>query len=102
MTTDHHPDSRPAIAARLKRLRKVLKLTQAAMADKLGLENQQTYAHYETNARPLPYEVAIKISDQWGIPMDWTYRGLTPMLPTMYADALKDAAPSAEGGKESA
>lgn len=99
-TAPTDPDSRPAIAQRLRRLRKALKLTQAKIAERLGLENQQTYGHYETNKRPLPYEVAQKISHEWGIPMDWIYRGLTPMLPSIYAATLRDEAEENDSTKE--
>lgn len=82
------PHSQKAVGARLKIIRLYLDLPQEKMAEKYGLSSQQGWANYESGKRPLPYEVAVVIADDLGIPLDWIYRGIAYFLPTKYKDAF--------------
>jgi hypothetical protein len=39
------------------------------------------YCQYETGARPLTVEAALSICEQYGLTLDWPYRGDRSTLP---------------------
>ncbi len=53
-------------AARLKKLRKDLGLSQVQMGEKLNIE-QATYCKYETNRSDLSLHLLQKLKDEFGI-----------------------------------
>ena len=55
---------------RIKEIRLKRKMTQAEMAEKIGIW-QTAYSHYETGARDITLETAIKIADILGVSLDY-------------------------------
>jgi transcriptional regulator with XRE-family HTH domain len=80
-----------------------LRLTRAA----LGVENQAEfgreaglsqplYNFYETGARPLTIQAALKLCDRYNLTLDWLYRGDPSGLPYKLAkdiNALRKVPP---------
>lgn len=58
------------IAENLQKLRKTLTFGQKEFAVKLGI-NPLTYANYERNERKPPYEMLIKLSDDFDVNLNW-------------------------------
>lgn len=54
---------------RIKELRKAYGYTQEFMAAYLGVA-RQTYSHYENGRRKPDYEVAVRLSELYGKPME--------------------------------
>ena len=61
---------RRMIAENLQKLRKTLILGQKDFAVKLGI-NPLTYANYERGERKPPYEMLIKLSDDFDVNLNW-------------------------------
>lgn len=57
------------IADSLKTYRKIMKLTQSQVAEKIGI-SQQTYATYERGRNEPPAEILVRISFLYNIPVD--------------------------------
>lgn len=55
---------------RIKETRTKRKMTQAEIAEKLGIW-QTAYSHYETGARDISLEMASKIADILGVSLDY-------------------------------
>ena len=60
---------------RLKDLREDSDITQKALAERLHIR-QNTYSQYENGQRQIPIEVLIKLSEIYGISVDYIL-GLT-------------------------
>lgn len=58
------------IAENLQKLRKALTFGRKEFAVKLGI-NPLTYANYERNERKPPYEMLIKLSDDYNVNLNW-------------------------------
>ena len=58
------------IAENLQKLRKTLTFGQKEFAVKLGI-NPLTYANYERNERKPPYEMLVKLSDDFDVNLNW-------------------------------
>lgn len=84
-------DTPEDICARLKVLRRAFGLTQAEMAERLGLGSQQAWQNYETGKRSLDYTIALLIAQRFHAPLDWIYRGLDAMVPMHLAQKLSAA-----------
>lgn len=68
------------IGERLYATRTALGLTQAEIAERLGL-SQPTYALYETGKRMLPPRWAVAVADGFNVTTDWLYRGDASGIP---------------------
>ena len=62
------------IGLRLREIRKVNDLTQPVMAAAIDVSDR-TYKYYEQEKRELPSLAAVKISDAFGISLDWLLVG---------------------------
>lgn len=58
------------IAENLQKLRKTLTFGQKEFAVKLGI-NPLTYANYERSERKPPYEMLVKLSDDFDVNLNW-------------------------------
>ena len=76
-TTEH-------IATRLRHTREALGVNQTEFARRANLK-QNRYNQYESGARPLSIDAAHKICDEYGVTLDWLYRGDRSMLPYQLA-----------------
>lgn len=65
----------------LKELRKKRKLTQADLAEVIGV-SQVTMGRYETGEREMPYETLFQLADYFGVTID-EILGRTPMTVTL-------------------
>jgi len=68
------------IATRLRHTREALGLNQTEFAMRASL-SQNRYNQYESGARPLTIDAARKICDEYGVTLDWLYRGDRSRLP---------------------
>src|SRR5262245_21292143 len=80
------PASTAAVAHRLKVLRVALGLTSTEICRRIGSSTQgQTYINYETGYRRISHEHALRLCEEFGLTLDWIYRGLgeTKLEPTI-------------------
>ena len=68
------------IAARLRHTREALGLNQTEFAMRANL-SQNRYNQYESGVRPLTIDAAHRICDEYGVTLDWLYRGDRSRLP---------------------
>ena len=68
------------IATRLRHTREALGLNQTEFAMRANLK-QNRYSQYESGARPLTIIAAHRICDEYGVTLDWLYRGDRSTLP---------------------
>ena len=68
------------IATRLRQTREVLGLNQREFAMRANLKANR-YSQYESGARPLTIDAAQRICDEYGVTLDWLYRGDRSRLP---------------------
>ena len=68
------------IGRRLRHTREVLGLNQREFAMRANLKENR-YNQYETGVRPLTIEAALSICEQYGVTLDWLYRGDRSTLP---------------------
>ena len=62
------------IATRLRHTREAFGVNQREFARRANLK-QNRYSQYESGARPLTIDAANKICDEYGVSLDWLYRG---------------------------
>ena len=75
------------IGPRLRRLREHIGLSQAKMAESLGITQPQ-WSQYESGSRKLTIEVAGTIATRYSVTLDWMYRGDPSGLPLRLAPLL--------------
>ena len=68
------------IATRLRHTREALGVNQREFAMRAHL-SQNRYNQYESGSRPLTIDAAHKICDEYGVTLDWLYRGDRSRLP---------------------
>jgi transcriptional regulator with XRE-family HTH domain len=68
------------IATRLRHTREAFRVNQREFARRANLK-QNRYSQYESGARPLTIDAANKICDEYGVSLDWLYRGDRSKLP---------------------
>lgn len=68
------------IATRLRHTREALGLNQKEFAMRANL-SQNGYNQYESGARRLTIDAAHRICDEYGVTLDWLYRGDRSRLP---------------------
>lgn len=81
------------VAERLEALARGLGKSDAEMARRLKLK-PQTWNNYSKGHRPLPIEVAIRLADEFGVTLDWLYRGNRLTMPVgLMSDIERATAP---------
>jgi transcriptional regulator with XRE-family HTH domain len=65
---------------RLRHTREALGLNQREFAMRANLKPNR-YSQYETGARQLTIEAAQRICDEYGVTLDWLFRGDRSTLP---------------------
>ena len=78
-----------AIGARLILTRQVLGLDQTEFAKRAGIA-KSTYNQYESGTNQPRIQEAHKICDQFGLTLDWIYRGDHSGLRYELANAIKN------------
>ncbi|MCF6271603.1 MAG: helix-turn-helix transcriptional regulator [Rhodobacteraceae bacterium] len=73
-------DSIEAVAARLKRVRHIHKLSKKDFAERAGI-SEQAYGPYENARRDLSLESAKKLRKTYGISLEFIYFGKIDDLP---------------------
>jgi transcriptional regulator with XRE-family HTH domain len=68
------------IATRLRHTREAIGVNQTEFARRVNLK-QSRYNQYESGARPLTIDAAHKICDEYGLTLDWLFRGDRSRLP---------------------
>lgn len=68
------------IGMRLRHIREALGVNQREFALRANLKANR-YSQYETGARPLTIEAALIICDEYGVTLDWLFRGDRSTLP---------------------
>lgn len=76
------------VANRLKQLRAMTGLEQAAFAKGAGM-TQNRYNQYETGARPLTLDAATRICDRYGATLDWLFRSRSDVMPHAMVEAIR-------------
>lgn len=69
------------VGRRLTLLRDVLGMTQTEFGRISGGLSQSRYSQYETGERLLPVPVAVALSSQLGVSLDWLYMGDPNAMP---------------------
>lgn len=77
-------------AARLREARLAIEPNQTEFAKGAGL-TQHRYNQYETGARPLTLDAAMRLQKRYGLSLDWLFRGDTAFLPNAFAQKLQAA-----------
>jgi transcriptional regulator with XRE-family HTH domain len=76
---------------RLRHTREALGLNQREFAMRANLKPNR-YSQYETGARQLTIEAAQRICDEYGVTLDWLYRGDRSRLPHRLAISIAQIA----------
>lgn len=87
MKMPRDPAWKKAVGARIVEGREALGRTQANVAKALGISPQRL-SNYETGSRPLDIELASKLCDNFGLTLDYLYRGQLYGLPRELADRI--------------
>ena len=74
-------DDREAVAARLRRVREILKLSKKEFAEKAGL-SMQVYGPFESAKRNLSLQSAKALRKRHGLTLEFLYFGKIEDLPT--------------------
>jgi len=84
------PESREAVAGRLRALRDVLGLNQTQMgaACSAGAGNT-TWLNYEKGYRGFPIKHALPLCHRFNVTLDWIYRGHAHTLPPGLAEKIR-------------
>jgi transcriptional regulator with XRE-family HTH domain len=85
--TPPHPRLK-AIGDRLEALREAFNVTQTEFAARAGIA-QNTYNQYAKGKNLPRLDFAEKICDEYGVTLDWIYRGEQSGLPVHIANLLK-------------
>lgn len=83
----HSPFHPEAVGRRLEALREHHQLTRADFADSVQID-ATSYGRIEKGLKPLKADMAYRISERWGVTMDFLYRGRLTELPPSLADKL--------------
>lgn len=75
------------VGLRLKALRDYHQLSSGHFADSVGID-RTSYGRIEKGLKPLKADMAFRISERWGVSMDFLYRGRLTELPGKLADSL--------------
>ena len=91
---------RLGMAARLRALQEALAASDSDMARGAGVSTQSWF-HYRTGARKLPWSVAAQIKLRWGVTLEWLgigdASGNPPALQRKIDAALSNPTPFSRG-----
>lgn len=73
-------ESTKTIAGRLVRTREALKVSAAELCRKIDCKPNR-WSQYETGERPITLAIANRLCDEYGLTLDWIYRGNPAALP---------------------
>jgi transcriptional regulator with XRE-family HTH domain len=79
------------VARRLRRTREAIGLDQQQFGTRAGMSQSQ-YNQYETGKRLITLASAMKLCEEYGLTLDWVYRGDPSGLPYRLATAIRDRA----------
>ncbi len=65
-----YQQTREIMHERIRRLRKASHLTQAELAQQLGI-SRRTYANYERGVHAMPVEILVRIADTFDSSLDY-------------------------------
>ncbi len=82
------PTSPESIAERLKLTRTALGYTQAMMGSLAGA-GHTAWNNYETGARRISIDQALRLCTTMGLTLDWIYRGDMQTLPVVLAEKIQ-------------
>lgn len=85
------PDQIKAIAERLKTTREALGLNAAELCKRLDIKPNR-WSQYESGERQITLEVAMAMCDEFGLTLDWIYRGNPSQLPHDLRIRMRQAA----------
>jgi transcriptional regulator with XRE-family HTH domain len=69
-----------ALARRLELTREALDLNAAQLCKRIGIKENR-WSQYESGERRITLEVAEALCDEFGLSLDWIYRGKPDQLP---------------------
>lgn len=78
-------------AERLRLARMAINPNQSEFARRAGM-SQHRYNQYETGARPLTLDAALKLRDTYGLTLDYLFRGDTALVPHGLMERLRNNA----------
>lgn len=81
-----------ATAERLRRARMAINPNQTEFARGAGLQ-QNRYNQYETGARPLTLDAAVRLCNAYGLTLDYLFRGDTTFVPHGLIESLRRQGP---------
>lgn len=90
-----NPESREAIAERLRLTREAFGMSNGQWAARLGIA-QNAWSNYEGGARRISIDEAFKLARAMRLTLDWIYRGETYGLPADFLERLAKAQQSQE------
>ena len=79
-----------SVATRLEQLRVALDLDKGKFAQSFGLD-ASSYSKVIQGTKPLKVDHAFRISERWGVSMDYLYRGRLTDLPASLATKLRSS-----------
>ncbi len=79
-----HPES---VGRRVTALREHYGKNKAEFAESVQID-QTSLGNIERGKKPLKADMAYRIAERWGVPMDYLYRGRLTEIPDSLADSL--------------
>jgi transcriptional regulator with XRE-family HTH domain len=83
-TSPFHPE---AVGRRVTALREHHGKTKAEFAKSVQID-ATSLGNIERGKKPLKADMAFRIAERWGVPMDYLYRGRLTEIPESLADSL--------------
>lgn len=83
----HNPFDPKEVGERLLALRLHHGKNKADFAESVSID-ATSYGRIEKGLKPLKADMAFRISERWGVSMDYLYRGRLTELPPALADSL--------------
>jgi len=77
----------PGVAARLEAIRLAVGLDKGVFAQSFGLD-PSSYSKVINSTKPLKSEYGFAISERWGVPMDFIYRGDLSRIPEDFRNKI--------------
>jgi len=84
-------DGLKLLAQRLKTTREALELSAAELCKQIECKPNR-WSQYEGGDRRITLEVANRLCDEFGLSLDWIYRGNPAMLPHALRIKMRQAA----------
>jgi transcriptional regulator with XRE-family HTH domain len=80
-----------SLAKRLELTREALDLNAAQLCKRIGIKENR-WSQYESGERRITLEVANALCDEFGLSLDWIYRGNPAQLPHILRLKIRQAA----------